>query len=178
VFFVDIRDFTAWSERTTAHEAVSRLNALFDIVVPVLREHHGHANKFSGDGVLAVFGVPEQTDDHAGKAVQAAAEIQRRVRNAFGEELRIGIGINTGRVIAGTVGGGGKLEFALIGDPVNVAARVEELTKQTGDPILLTQATVDSLTSAPGGLTSRGSHHVKGKAEPIAVHALDPFRTV
>lgn len=175
VFFVDVRDFTSYSERAEAREAVSRLNALFGIVVPVLRDHHGHANKFSGDGVLAVFGVPEQILDHAEKAVAAACEIQRQVRHTFGEGLRIGIGINTGRVIAGTVGGGGKLEFALIGDPVNVASRVEQLTKETGDPILLTRATVDALARKPAGLVPRGSHQVKGKTEPIEVCGLDPF---
>ena len=89
--------------------------------------------------------VPEALTDHADHAVAAAQEIQQRVRKTFGPDLRIGIGINTGNVIAGTIGGGGKLEFTLIGDPVNVAARVEQLTKETGDSILLTQATVDAL---------------------------------
>ena len=176
VFFVDVRDFTAYSERTEASQAVARLNQLFEIVVPTLREHHGHANKFSGDGVLAVFGVPEPVSDHAERAVAAAVDVQGQVRDHFGEGLRIGIGVNTGRVIAGTVGGGGKLEFALIGDPVNVASRVEELTKQTGDPILLTQATVDAMTKAPSGLVPRGPHEVKGKAEPVVVYGLDPFQ--
>jgi class 3 adenylate cyclase len=176
VFFIDIRDFTAYSERVSARDAVSRLNELFGMVVPVLRQHRGHANKFSGDGLLAVFGVPEQVADHADRAVAAATEIQCCVREAFGEELRIGIGVNTGRVIAGTVGGGGKLEFALIGDPVNVAARVEQLTKETRDPILVAQATVDALERLPDGLVSRGLYQVKGKTEPIAVYGLDPFR--
>lgn len=148
---------------------------LFGVVVPILRDHQGHANKFSGDGVLAVFGLPERVADHADRAVDAACEIQRQVQHRFGEELRVGIGINTGRVIAGTVGGGGKLEFALIGDPVNVASRVEQLTKDTGDSVLLTQATLDALSVRPAGLVPRGAHLVKGKEDPIRVHGLDPM---
>ena len=81
--------------------------------------------------------------------------IQRLVAERFGGELRIGIGINTGVVIAGTIGGGAQLEFGLIGDTVNVAARVEQLTKTTGDPILLTHHSVDALVSRPPGLADR-----------------------
>jgi adenylate cyclase len=76
-------------------------------------------------------------------------------------------------VIAGTIGGGGKLEFTLIGDTVNVAARVEQLTKTTGDAILLTQQTVDTLVSGLSGLTHRGSHALKGKSAPVMLFGLD-----
>ena len=172
VFFADVRDFTPYAEQATPREAVERLNALFELVVPVLREHRGHANKFLGDGVLAVFGVPEPTDHHADDAVAAACEIQRCVRSTFGESLRIGIGINTGRVIAGTIGGGGKLEFTLIGDAVNVAARVEQMTKDTGDGILLTQATLDAVTDAALPFEARGERVLKGKAAPTALYAV------
>jgi adenylate cyclase len=96
--------------------------------------------KFLGDGALAVFGAPNDLADHADAAVGAAVLIHRLVAERFGEELRIGIGINTGLVIAGTIGAAGKLEFTLIGDTVNVAARFEQLTKTTGDAILLTAA--------------------------------------
>jgi class 3 adenylate cyclase len=77
-------------------------------------------------------------------------------------------------VIAGTIGGAGKLEFTLIGDTVNVAARVEQLTKTTGDAILLTGQTVDALDCRPPGLTDRGSHELKGKSAAIQVFGLDP----
>lgn len=80
-------------------------------------------------------------------------------------------------VIAGTIGGGGKLEFTLIGDAVNVAARVEQLTKTTGDAILVTQQTVDALVSRPPGLSDRGTHALKGKSAPTAVFGLDPAVT-
>jgi class 3 adenylate cyclase len=117
-------------------DTVARLNALFEIVVPAVVDAGGHVNKFLGDGALAVFGAPNDLAGHADTAVSIAVLIQRLVGERFDGALRIGIGISTGVVIAGTIGGGGKLEFTLIGDTVNVAARVEQLTKTTGDAIL------------------------------------------
>jgi adenylate cyclase len=174
VMFVDIRDFTPFAEANTAEDTVARLNALFEIVVPAVVEAGGHVNKFLGDGALAVFGAPNDLADDADAAVTVAMLIQRLVAERFGGALRIGIGINTGPVIAGTIGGGGKLEFTLIGDTVNVAARVEQLTKTTDDAILLTQQTVDALVSGLPGLTDRGSHALKGKSATVQVFGLDP----
>jgi adenylate cyclase len=173
VMFVDIRDFTPFAESNSAEDTVARLNALFDIVVPAVVDAGGHVNKFLGDGALAVFGAPNELADHADAAVRAALLVDRLVAERFGGELRIGIGINTGQVIAGTIGGGSKLEFTLIGDTVNVAARVEQLTKATGDTILLTQQTVDALAARPAGLVDRGAHALKGKAAAVQIFGLD-----
>jgi class 3 adenylate cyclase len=173
VMFVDIRDFTPFAEANTAEDTVARLNALFEIVVPAVVDAGGHVNKFLGDGALAVFGAPNDLVDHADAAVSAAVLIQRLVAERFGGALRIGIGINTGVVIAGTIGGGGKLEFTLIGDTVNVAARVEQLTKTTGDTILLTRQCIDALASRPAGLIDRGFHVLKGKSAAVQVFGLD-----
>jgi adenylate cyclase len=177
LMFVDIRDFTPFAEANTAEDTVARLNALFEIVVPAVVDQGGHVNKFLGDGALAVFGAPNDLADHADAALSAAVLIQRLVAERFGGELRIGIGINTGEVIAGTIGGGGKLEFTLIGDTVNVAARVEQLTKVTGDAVLLTDRTAEALVSRPPGLIDRGPHELKGKASAIRVFGLDPAVT-
>ncbi len=177
VMFVDIRDFTPFAETHTAEDTVARLNGLFEIVVPAVVGAGGHVNKFLGDGALAVFGAPNDLADHADAAVSAAAHIHRLVAEHFGGELRIGIGINTGKVIAGTIGGGPHLEFTLIGDTTNVAARVEQLTKTTGDTILVTQATVEALASRPPGLIDRGLHALKGKSAPTAVFGLDPTQS-
>ena len=173
VMFVDIRDFTPFAEANSAEDTVARLNALFEIVVPAVVDAGGHVNKFLGDGALAVFGAPNDLSYHADAAVNAAALIHRLVAERFGGTLRIGIGINTGVVIAGTIGGGRKLEFTLIGDTVNVASRVEQLTKTTGDTVLLTQQSVDALISRPAGLTDRGSHTLKGKSATVNVFGLD-----
>jgi adenylate cyclase len=174
VFFADVRGFTAYSESHTPEESVALLNELFAITVPILLEHSGHANKFLGDGLLAVFGVPNKIDDHADLAVDAAISIQHRVHRHFGGDLHIGIGVNTGPVIAGTIGGGGKLEFTLIGDTVNVAARIEELTKTTGDAILIADATLHRL-SRPATALSRGTFDIRGRDEKVALHALTPW---
>jgi class 3 adenylate cyclase len=171
VVFIDVVGFTAFSESNTAAETVARLNELFGIAVPILRGHGGHANKFLGDGMLAVFGVPEAHEDHADRAVAAATEIQDAVHERFGDDLQVGVGIASGPVIAGTVGGGGKLEFTLVGDTVNVAARIEELTRLTGDPILLADSTAKQLT---GGLVldDRGKRELRGRSGGVVVHAL------
>ena len=175
VLFADVRDFTSFSERVDPAEAVALLNRRFDVLVPTLHEHQGHANHYLGDGLLAVFGAPSPLDHHADAAVAASIEVQRRVRAVFGTELRLGIGINTGPVIAGTVGGGGRHEFTVIGDTVNVASRVEELTKLTGDAILITDATRIGLSTPRPRSTKRGAFNVRGKAAKVTVHAVNPF---
>ena len=172
VMFIDIRDFTPFAEAHSAEDTVARLNALFEIVVPAVVDAGGHVNKFLGDGALGVFGAPNDLAGHADAAVQAALLIQSLVAERFAGALRIGIGINTGLVIAGTIGGGGKLEFTLIGDTVNVAARVEQLTKTTGDAVLLTAQSVEALVFRPPGLMDRGSHALKGKSAVVHLYGL------
>ena len=135
VLFVDVRGFTAFSEAAGPHDVVARLNDLFGTVVPVVLRHGGHANKFIGDGLLAVFGAPVRHPDHADRAVAAALEI------AACAPLPVGIGVNTGPVVAGTVGGGGRVDFTVIGDTVNTAARIERATRTTGDAVLGAETT-------------------------------------
>jgi adenylate cyclase len=171
ILFLDIRDFTGFSEREGPREAVARLNELFELIVPVLVGHGGNANKFVGDGLLGVFGAPERLDDHADRAVAAAIDIARSVREHYGERLRIGIGLNSGSVVAGTIGGGGRVEFTVIGDVVNTAARVQDVTRLTGDDVLLTEATRALLTGDHGGFVARGDAALKGKRTRVALHA-------
>ncbi len=174
VLFVDIRDFTAFAERASAREVVGQLNAFYDLVVPVLAAHGGHANKFVGDGVLGVFGAPGRLDDHADRAVAAAREIVAAVDERFGGAVGIGIGVNSGPVVAGTIGGGGRVEFTVIGDPVNTASRVEAVTRQTGDSILLTEATRCLLNADHGELVERPTVELKGKRVPVRIYAPAP----
>lgn len=171
VCFVDVRSFTAYAESVAPTEAFALLNRLFGVVVPVIRAHGGHPNRYLGDGLLAVFGAPGALVDHADRAIAAAVEVAAAVESTLGGAIRIGIGLNTGPVIAGTIGGGGKLEYTVIGDVVNVAARVEQLTKKTGDTVLLTEATRLALR-VPPLLVDRGAHAVPGKAEQVHVHAV------
>jgi adenylate cyclase len=174
VMILDVWDFTAFAHRSSARETVRFLNDLFGIVVPCVVEHGGHANKFLGDGLLAVFGAPERLADHADRAAAAAAEIAANVSERFGDEIRFGVGVNSGPVVVGSVGGGGRLEFAVIGDPVNVAARVEQLTRETGDVILITEATRCLLSDGADRLEPRGEFALKGVSEPVPIYALAP----
>lgn len=171
VVFVDIRDFTAFAERASAAEVVALLNDLYEQVVPVLMRHGGHANKFVGDGLLGVFGAPVLLEDHADRAVAAALEIAALSRERFGERCRIGIGVNSGPVVAGTVGGGGRLEFTVIGDAVNTAARVEKATRETGDELLITEATRCLLRADHGPFEEREPVELKGKSETVVLYA-------
>ena len=167
VLFVDIRDFTPFAENASAREAVGRLNEFFGIVVPILAEHGGHANKFIGDGMLGVFGAPEKRSDHADRAVEAACAIANAVEGTF----EIGIGVNSGPVLAGSIGGGGRLEFTVIGDPVNVAARVERVTREMGDVVLITEATRCLLTRKEIAVDERGEMPLKGRTDPVQLYA-------
>jgi adenylate cyclase len=171
VLFVDIRDFTSFAERAGAREVVAELKRFYDYVVPLLAHHGGHANKFVGDGLLAVFGAPGRLADHADRGVEAALQIAEVIEEAYGGGLRVGIGVNSGPVVSGTVGGGGRLEFTVIGDTVNTAARVEEATRETGDVILLTEATRRLLRADHGGFVERVAVPLKGKTERVPLHA-------
>jgi adenylate cyclase len=172
VVFVDIRGFTTFADHSTAIEAVAYLNEFFGVVVPILTAHGGHANKLLGDGLLGVFGAPDPWPDHADRALAAAEDMLASVESQFGERCRIGIGINSGLVLVGTIGGGDLLEFGVIGDPVNVAARVQDATRELGEPLLLTEATRRLLDRTDAGLEARGTLSLKGRSKPVTVHGL------
>jgi adenylate cyclase len=171
VMFLDVRNFTAFAEQSDPTAVVALLNDLWAVVVPSLLRHGGHANKFIGDGLLAVFGTPEHLPDHAERAVAAALEIAELVHRSFGERTAIGIGVNSGPVVAGTVGGGGRVEFTVIGDAVNTAARVEAATRETGDDILITDATRELVPPGRFELQRRSSVPMKGKQEEVRLWA-------
>ena len=172
ILFVDIRGFTSLADRQTSRFAADYLREFFDLVVPVVTAHDGEVNQMLGDGLLAVF----RTSDHADRAVAAgtamiaATEVQNR--------YRIGVGINSGLVLMGMMGGGGMMRFGLVGDPVNVAARVQDATRDLEEPLLLTEATRVLLDGDHPGLISRGALELKGKSAPVAVYAVtNPGRT-
>lgn len=169
IMFCDVRGFTSYAERAPATEVVATLNRLFSVMVPIVDKHGGHVDKFIGDGLLAVFGAPEVYPDHADRAVAAACEIVRATAGAD-TGLSVAAGVNTGRVVAGSIGGAGRLNFSVIGDAVNVAARVEAATRDTGDDVLITAATA-AMLQGEVALVSRGSMPLKGKAEPLEVFA-------
>jgi len=170
VLFMDVRGFTSLSERAEAREVVAALNDLYEDVVPVILRHGGHANKFIGDGLLAIFGAPDRLPDHAERAVAAALELSEVV-NRREDGLRVGVGVNSGSVVAGTIGGGGRVDFTVIGDTVNTAARVESATRKTGDDVLITEATLERLASRNGNWVERPPMPLKGKREHVRLFA-------
>ena len=169
ILFCDVRGFTSYAEQASAPEVIATLNEMFAAIVPVVEEHGGHVDKFLGDGMLAVFGTPRPLADHADRAVDAACEIVRVVAEGT-SGLTVAAGVNSGMVVAGPLGGSGRLNFSVIGDAVNVAARVEAATRQTGDDVLITDAT-RRLLAAERVLEPRGGMTLKGKAEPIELFA-------
>ena len=171
ILFVDVRGFTALAERHEPREIVARLNNLYDCIVPIVLKHGGHANKFIGDGMLAIFGAPERLEDHAQRAVAAALEAAEAVQTRFGDELGVGIGVNSGSALVGTIGGGGRLDFTAIGDAVNTAARVEAETRNTGDDVLIAEPTRKLLGDAAADWMKRADARLKGKSEVVAVYA-------
>lgn len=171
ILFMDVRGFTSYAEQAPAADVVARLNELFELVVPIILRHGGHANKFIGDGLLAVFGAPERHVDHADRAVAAACEIAASVQQRYDGGLGVGVGVHSGPVVVGTVGGGGRLDFTVIGDTVNTAARVESATRSTGDDVLITDETRRRLRSDATQWDARPPIELKGKTERIGLLA-------
>lgn len=154
IMFVDVRGFTVFAEHRPARQVVAALNELFDRIVPLVHAHGGHVDKFIGDGVLAVFGAPRRLPDHASQALAAAIAIAEATASG---DLSVGIGLNSGTVVAGNVGGAGRYEFGVIGDVVNTAARVEAATRQTGDAVLIGESTA-ALLRISGAIVDDGRH--------------------
>jgi len=152
IMFSDIRDFTSMSEKMTPNEVISFLNEFFDQMIEIILKYNGIIDKFIGDGILALFGIPIKSDDHAVRALNAAIEMERHLakmneeRKALGKEpIRIGIGIHTGNVIAGNLGNQKKLEYTVVGDTVNVASRIESATKIYDCPLMISSDTHEFL---------------------------------
>lgn len=175
VLFSDIRRFTSMTEGLGASKTVSMLNEYFTEMVDVVLRHHGLLDKYIGDAIMAVFGAPLTGPHDADNAVKVAVEMMQalrgfnvtRVRDGQ-EPLEISIGINTGEVIAGGVGTEKRTDYTVIGDTVNLAARLESANRFYGTSVLLGESTVAQLSSTEG-LREIDLVRVKGKNEPIAV---------
>jgi adenylate cyclase len=178
VLFVDIRDFTTYSESRAPEEVLHFLDDYFGRMTQLVQGHDGSVNKFIGDGLMALWGAPEALADHAVHAVKAAldmhkvmAEINEHRATAGEAPLRIGVGVHTGPVAAGMLGSTSQAEYSVIGDTVNLASRIEGLTKEYGSGVLVSEATWNLLRGRfPGERV--GEVTVKGRRAPVVIYAL------
>jgi class 3 adenylate cyclase len=177
VLFTDIAGFTTIAEYLAPDDLVAVLNEYLETVLEPIRAHGGVVNTFIGDGLFASFNMPLTCESHACAAVRAAIDIQRAVGGrTFGDmgvALATRIGISTGHVIGGSVGAGRRLTFTLLGDTVNLAARLEQLNKEYGTSILVS----DSTRVACGDqfvFQALGSVAVRGRSDASAVFSVDP----
>jgi class 3 adenylate cyclase len=176
ILFTDIAGFTTIAEDLAPHELVAVLNDYLETVLAPIRAYGGVVNTFIGDGLFASFNMPLACEDHAVAAVRAAVDIQRAVASrTFGDQgvpLETRVGISTGNVIGGSIGAGQRLSYTLLGDTVNLAARLEELNKQYGTRILVSQSTREACGDrfVFHGL---GSVIVRGRSDEVAIFSID-----
>ena len=179
MLFGDLRGFTSLIEPMPAEQAVALLNSFLTPMVEILFEHGGMLDKFRGDGIMAVFGVPDQRPDDALRAIKAAVAMQERigtmaVPSAPGLRLQMGIGINTGLVVAGNIGAPQRYDFTVVGDAVNLAARFEG--NAGPGQILITQSTYDLVAPYVEALPL-GTLRVKGKVEWVPAYQVLRLRS-
>ncbi len=180
VLFSDIRGFTSLAEEMDPEQLIALLNRYFDRMSQAIVKHGGLVNKFGGDSLLAIFGTPiNPVERHPGRAVRAAQEMLRTLegfnveQRENGEpELCIGIGIATGSVVAGNVGGKERLEYTVIGDAVNLASRLETLTKELSVSVLFSEPTAQA-TASWANVKPVGEFTVRGKEKPVRVYTLE-----
>jgi len=177
VMFLDIRNFTAAARQRGAADVVEFLNQAFGFMIEAVGRHGGFINKFLGDGFMAVFGAPFDDPAAAAHAVAAArdilAEIDARGHALDGWPLRVGIGIHTGIAVVGNVGSAQRKEFTVIGDTVNLASRIEQLNKEAGSRLLVSDAVASRLGVSLGTAQPLPDVTVKGYDTAIRVWRLD-----
>jgi adenylate cyclase len=181
IMFCDIRGFTAYSENKDPQDVISRLNEYLTAMTEVIFRHGGTLDKYLGDGLMAFFGAPVYYEDHVERAIETAREIQAEVEklNKMWAEkgavpLKVACGINTGPAVVGNVGSPKRMDYTLIGEDVNLASRVEALTKLFETLILVSERSFNDLPDGPvkESLYYVGEELVKGFTHPIKVYSL------
>ena len=177
VLFSDIRGFTSMSERMEPRDVLAMLDDYFGRMSIVVKGHDGVVGKFLGDGLLAFWGTPDRVPDHAARAVKSARDMRRVVAELNAERARdglapiaIGIGVHTGKVAAGMLGGSLQSEYTIIGDAVNVASRIEGLTKEHKVDLLISETTRAAFGD---GTREVAKAQIRGRAEPVVLYTID-----
>ncbi len=178
VFFSDIRGFTDFSEGHTPEEVVSMLNEYFEVMVHIINKNGGVVDKFIGDAIMAIWGVPHAQEDDIFKAVNACLEMRvalnelniSRIEREL-TPIKIGMGLHTGEAISGQIGSSERMEFTVIGDAVNTASRIESSTKSFGTDLLLSSAVVE-VVDGHFIIEKAGEAKVQGKVEALVLYKV------
>jgi adenylate cyclase len=180
VLFSDIRGFTTYSEDRSPEEVIEVLNRYLTVMSDVILDHGGTLIAYMGDGIMATFGAPTEQVDHADRALAAAQEmagpaleeVNAWLRARGGANFTIGIGLNSGPVMAGNVGSERRMEYTTIGDTTNTASRLESMTKGSEHTIFLADSVRSMLTRDRGDLVRVDAMPVRGKDEPVVVWSV------
>jgi adenylate cyclase len=181
VMFTDLRGFTSFAETLTPDRVIEVLNRYLSEMSDAILDHGGTLVAYMGDGIMAVFGAPIVQADHADRALSTAREMLAVRLPRFngwlreqelGEGFRMGIGLNSGRVMSGNVGSERRVEYTAVGDTTNVAARIEQLTKGTPHQLMVSGATKEALTTQPDDLAFVDEIELRGRRTEIAIWAL------
>jgi len=186
IMFCDIRGFTAYSENKAPEHVVDRLNQYLTAMTHAVFRHWGTLDKYLGDGLMAFFGAPFNYPDHVERAIRTAIDMQKDVEElnrVWAEKneppLKIGIGINSGSVLVGNIGSPERVDYTAIGEDVNLASRMEGLTKAFNSLIVISERSVKMLAESGGSfpdLRYLGCAEVKGFSEPVGVYTVGDYR--
>jgi class 3 adenylate cyclase len=178
VLFADLRDFTKLVETTPPRKVVAVINTYFEAMSAAINAHSGLVIQFIGDEIEAVFGAPVALEDHPQRAVDAALEMRTRLSQVNLElanqgfaPLRHGMGLHTGKVVAASIGSTQRLSYALVGETVNVASRIQDLNKAFGTDILISDAVRQGL-SRPVAMQSLAPVSVRGVSQPLQLFSI------
>lgn len=175
IVFTDLVGFTDMASHMSAAETAAYLNGYFETVSQAIAEREGTIDKFLGDGVMAFWGAPSDQPDHAAKAIAAVKALADRIAAMPDGHMRVRIGVHTGKVVVGDIGSAARMNYTVIGDAVNVAARLQEHGKSV-DPGAKVIALVsgETMTNLPEGTsaTSLGTVHLRGRTEPLSVFRI------
>ena len=179
VLFSDIRNFTTFSEKHDPEQVVLLLNEYFSAMVEIIFRNQGILDKFLGDGIMVEFGVPLDDPHQESNAVKTAIEMREEVARLCAKwasegkpTIDIGIGIHTGFAVIGNIGSEKRVEYTAIGDAVNVAARIEQLTKELKTPLLISETTVEAIKEN-FNFKSLGLQEIRGRTETITVYTIE-----
>ncbi len=180
VLIADIRNFTALTERVPPEELVRFLNLFLGRMIEIIFAHRGTLDKFTGDGVLAIFGAPLDDAEHQRMAVRASMAMRKEIdslhaeiKDQLGAEVRIGVAVHSGHAIVGNIGSEQRMEYTAIGDVVNVASRIESLNREYGTDLLVSRAVVDAVGDACGEFREIAEVRLRGVQQPIQLYTID-----